>query len=153
MNRQDLNDGYSLLEMIVSLMIFSLIAIVAYNGLTSSRSVRTAADLGRKIAQLSNNVSARAVLSGQTAILAVDFNKRLITDNLTKEVLVIPDGMKVHVLTGRELIENDRIANIEYFNDGSSSGGEISIEDAKHGKQTISINWLTGAVSITGGSK
>lgn len=152
MSRSDSTDGFSLLEMLVVLAVLSLAAGAAYSGMAWRKPRETLNSLSQKITQAAAAASLRAIMKGETASLEVDVTKRLVSGGHDGDITV-PSPFNISLLTGAGLIKQDRLGIIEFYSDGSSSGGEIALEEADGRASSIRIYWLTGAISIRDGIK
>jgi general secretion pathway protein H len=142
-------DGYSLLEMLAVLAMLALAAALAFGAATSRRPGETVNGLGQKIVRLAAAQSLRAASSGQSAQVKVDVKNRWIAGSGSGPDISIPGRFKLRVLTGAELVEQGNIGTIEFYPDGSSSGGEIALEEDGGATRTVRINWLTGAITLS----
>jgi general secretion pathway protein H len=143
--------GFSLAEMLVVLTLVSLIGLVGFNGFKGSRNTDSVRTITQKIQYIAAQTSLRAVSTGDTESLVIDVQEKLISSRANTAVVTLPDAFKLSVLTGMELIRQDGVASINFYNDGTSSGGEITVEDGNGSKQTVRILWLTGAIELKGG--
>jgi general secretion pathway protein H len=146
------SDGFSLLEMLVVLAIFSLAAGVAYNGMAWRKPRETLNTLSQKITHASAVASLRAVSKGETASVEIDVAGRRISSGQGGDIF-IPEPFKFAVLTGAELIRQGRLGIIEFYSDGTSSGGEIVLEAGSGNTSSIRVYWLTGAITVKSGVK
>jgi general secretion pathway protein H len=147
MSRPGSSDGFSLLEMLVALAIISLAAGVAYSGTSWRGSRETLITLSQKIAHAAAEATLRAISKGETTNVEVDVVKRLLSNGQDGGI-VIPEPFKISVVTGASLIRQDRLGRIEFYADGTSSGGEIVLEEKSGKVKTIRISWLTGAITV-----
>ena len=59
----------------------------------------------------------------------------------------LPDEMKAALTTGRSLITGESEGGIDFFPDGSSTGGRVYLEiDARSLK--VDVEWLTGRIRV-----
>jgi general secretion pathway protein H len=151
MNKPSASDGFSLLEMLVMLAIFSLAAGAAYNGVSRQKSRDTLNTLSQKITHAAAAASLRAISKGETASVAVDVASRRISNGQARDEIIVPELFKIAVLTGSELIGQGHLGVIEFYSDGTSSGGEIVLEEGGGKKRSIRVYWLTGAITVTSG--
>lgn len=147
------NAGFSLVEMLVVLAIISLVGFLGLSRFTGNKKNQSLNSLTRNIQNLAALTSLYAISTGTTASIIVDVSKRAISVGYSQDLIQVPLTFKLNVLTGEELVRQNDIASINFYNDGTSSGGEITIEDDHGSKQTIRVFWLTGVIEIKSGSK
>jgi prepilin-type N-terminal cleavage/methylation domain-containing protein len=153
MSRTRSTEGFSLVEMLVALAIISLSAGIAYNGVFWRKSRETLGTLSQKISHAAAEASLRAVSKGETTRVVVDVTNRRINGGQDTDEIAVPEPFKMGVLTGAELIEQGTLGTIEFYGDGTSSGGEIVIEEPKGGARSVRIYWLTGAITVSDGPR
>ena len=153
MNRRGASDGFSLLEMLVVLAVFSMAAGAAYTGMNWRIPRETLSTLSQKIAHIAAAASLRAISKGETASVEVNIASRVISSGQAGSDIIVPELFKIAVLTGAGLIEQAQAGAIEFYGDGTSSGGEIELEAGDGSASTVRIFWLTGAVTINRSAK
>ena len=144
------SEGFSLLEMLVVLAIISMTATVLFGAAVLHKPSGSINVLGQEILHLVEAQSLRAISMGRTASVEVNMEKRQISAPGSRPAIRIPDQIQLVVLTGAELVQQDKTGVIEFYADGSSSGGEITLLNAEGAKRAVRVNWLTGAVSLKG---
>jgi general secretion pathway protein H len=149
MNRLDSSDGFSLLEMLVALAVISLAAGVAYDSAPWRKPRETLNTLSQKISHSAAVTSLHAISTGETASLQVDITRRVVSGGQSG-VVIVPEPFKLSMLTGAGLITQDKIGQIDFYSNGTSSGGEIVLEGNSGKSSSIRIYWLTGAISVKG---
>jgi general secretion pathway protein H len=141
--------GFSLLEIMVALVILAL--SVALVGAAFSRtSVGFRFDAAaQELALNLREAQARALRSGRDVALVIDVDTRLYRLQEDPEVQ-LPEGIALNVISAGEVMASSRRPVISFAPDGGSTGGAItlSLEDRS---TTISIDWLTGAVTTASG--
>jgi general secretion pathway protein H len=150
MRKSRSSDGYSLLEMLVVLAIFAMAAGVAYYGVSWRKSRETLDTLSQKITHAAAAASLRAISMGETAGIEVDVTSRRLSSGQGSDIIV-PQPFKISILTGAGLIRQDRLGIIEFYSDGTSSGGEIVLEEGSGKTSSIRVYWLTGAITVKNG--
>ena len=146
-------DGYSLVEMLAMLALISLVGGILFVGKPWAKRPETLDAISRNIEHLARGVSLAAVSRGEMAAIKVDIARRKVFGDRTAQEIVIPAAYKLSVLTGSELVQQGSLGKIEFYSDGTSSGGEIKLEDAAGNSRALRINWLTGAIMVAIGSK
>ena len=152
MNRLQSTEGFSLLEMLVVLAMISLVAGIVFNGLAWNKPRVNLSVLGQNIIHAAASASLRAVSKGETNRIEVDVINRRITTGSDIDDIIIPASFNIYVRTGAELIEQRSRAAIEFYSDGTSSGGEITVADQKGNRRSVRIYWLTGAITSDNGA-
>ncbi|MGB8818472.1 MAG: prepilin-type N-terminal cleavage/methylation domain-containing protein [Rhizobiaceae bacterium] len=141
-------DGFTLIEMLAALTIAAIaMAVIAGNPFGRTRQ-ETPAALARQIAILAARLEAQAVAKAAPQSITVNVADRTVTIGGTR--IEIPQNFSISVKTGLELIEQDNKGSILVFPDGTSSGGEITLEGRPGTGAAVRINWLTGAVELAG---
>lgn len=151
MNRRGATEGFSLVEMLVVLAILSLTAAAIYAGSNWRQPRETLGTLSQKIAHAAATASLRALSKGETARIEVNFASRVVSGGQASREIIVPERFKISVLTGAGLIEQAQAGAIEFYSDGTSSGGEIALQAGDGSASTVRIFWLTGAVTISRG--
>jgi hypothetical protein len=117
----------------------------------SSRWRETLDTLSQKITHAAAAASLRAISKGETASVEVDVASRRISNGKARDDVIVPELFKIAVLTGSELVRQGHLGVIEFYSDGTSSGGEIVIEGGGGKSRSVRVYWLTGAISLTSG--
>lgn len=139
--------GFTLVELlIVFTLLVTLSAILAPILLPSpTRTLReTASEISTTLRE-----TRREAQAGQT-------RKRFVIDTQSGKFGVegsrawrsIPEEMNVTLTTGKSLLTGATSGGIDFFPDGSSTGGQVSLFLADHSLK-VDIEWLTGRVRVT----
>lgn len=141
--------GFSLLEIMVSLAILALaVTLVGVAFGRSSVGFRFDA-AAQELALNLREAQARALRSGKDVALVIDVDLRQF--RLQNDLPVqLPENVTLNVTSAGEVMASSRRPVISFAPDGSSTGGSITLtlEDRS---TTISIDWLTGAVTTASG--
>ncbi|WP_084268583.1 GspH/FimT family pseudopilin [Allorhizobium undicola] len=139
------NEGFSLLEMLVVMLIISLaIGLLSFQ---RSRKNQPVSDTARTIVLMLNEARIDAVRRKAEIDVEVDLQTRTVwKTGQPSRHLQIPDSMAVEVRTAKEFEKGDGRHIISFLPDGTSSGGRIRLHS---GTNTASIDtlWLTGLSS------
>jgi general secretion pathway protein H len=149
MTEKSSENGFSLAEMLVVLAIISLVGLVGFNGFIRQRNPDSLKGLTQKIEHLAALTAFRAISTGATQGLVIDVANSSVSAGQSTSVLQVPDSLKLSVLTGAELVRQDKIATINFYSDGTSTGGEITLVDPRGSRGTVTILWLTGSIEAT----
>jgi general secretion pathway protein H len=126
-------NGFTLLEMIIVLVILGLIlGIAAARGPMHSARLDTEA-AARELVGTLRLARGRAIAENRTITVAVGANRYQI------------NGLAAHDLPQDVALAGSAI--IRFAPDGSSTGGSIAVQSATS-RVTILVNWLTGRVDI-----
>jgi general secretion pathway protein H len=60
----------------------------------------------------------------------------------------LPDGVEAALTTAESLLVDQRRGGIDFFPDGSSTGGRVSLEMAEQSVR-VDIEWLTGRIRVS----
>jgi general secretion pathway protein H len=142
--------GFTLLEVLVVVALMAVIASLAAPLLVRAVSGAEAQVWARQVAATLRNSRSLAIIENRNLAVTVDIDDRSIRidDGAVKR---LPDSLHIRVSSARSEQEDTRTAGIRFFPDGSSTGGEIILQDAKS-IYHVQIEWLTGQVAIVKGT-
>ncbi len=137
--------GFTLLELLVVLLVMSLIAgvvVPAYSKSLTNLNLRKSARHVAAVLKESRNV---AVFQSQTVQFYLDEEAHGFRSDVNRGSHALPADL-VASLEG-VAAQPEVQAAILFFADGTSSGGKVRLvmDDAS---QLVSVDWMTGAVSI-----
>ncbi|PDT00063.1 hypothetical protein CO666_32690 [Rhizobium chutanense] len=129
------------------LAILGALFAVALPQFRPSNSVTTR-NLASRIAEDARFARLVAIKKGAQTILSIDTTERIIRSDTGREDIAIPASVSLSATVGRTSDTTVSRGDIRFFADGSSSGGEITL-NRDSGKQiSIKINWLTGSTRV-----
>lgn len=103
----------------------------------------------RHVAAMLRKSRAQAIVENRDLIVHVDVDDRSI--RLGEEPAeILPRNVNLRVYSARSEQQDETTAGIRFFPDGSSTGGEIILQDAK-ATYHVQIEWLSGQVAIVEG--
>jgi general secretion pathway protein H len=144
---RSLQVGFTLIEILVVLAIIALAlgaTIPAYSSIVDGARLRAAA---RDLANELRALRTAAIGRHEPVALSVAADGTGYRSPLHQTAVLLPSGATLAVVPRDLGAQPGRKAEIVFFEDGSSSGGEVVIRrtDAVH---VIDIDWLVGRISI-----
>lgn len=142
------NHGFTLLEMLVVVMIFALLAGLTgvYSGGRDSASLDSIAKI--LMADLRHERS-KALISGADSALTFDLEEKVYYSRDSKTTRRIPEHIQLAILLDEKNIASGS-GRILFYPDGSSSGGRVHLTSRGRSME-VSTSWLNGYVSVDGG--
>jgi general secretion pathway protein H len=141
------NKGFTLLELMVVLFImvlgFTVIGVNLSSGNNATEHQRTARDIVSAL----RYARGMALMSHKESTVTFNLNENSYTLNNRDKVYVIPETIKVSVVTAQSQMIGQNQGSIRFFGDGSSTGGRVSLKRGESVWQ-IDINWLTGQIEL-----
>lgn len=144
--------GFTLLELLVTLVIMTMaVALVAPRFTEALPGAELKAET-RKVVALLRYARSQAVVLNQEIQISLDEDPVALSISMQVRAYRPPDVIRLELTPGRASEETDLADQqggvIRFFPEGHSSGGSITLsrEDGRHA--SISIDWLTGRVSI-----
>ena len=138
--------GFTLFELLVVMAIIGLLIALVPGFTLRSQPRLDVSVAARAIADGLRRTRSDAVLLNRPRVFALDVDKHLFRAGDATPVQ-IDRGIALSSLTARSALLSERVGQIRYFPDGSSTGGRISL--ARDGWQAdVRSDWLTGLVSI-----
>ncbi|MFA5949770.1 MAG: GspH/FimT family pseudopilin [Hyphomicrobium sp.] len=143
------DEGFTLLEMLVVLLISALVvstALIARGG--SSASLRV---LGVRLAAELNSARAAAIAKDQPVDVIVDRSGRSYRAGASKGV-ILQGGVRLRFEPAHTLAREETSRRLVFFSDGSSTGGLFKL--AELGRVfAVRVDWMSGAVTLEGGAR
>ena len=145
--RGDPQAGIILLDVVLTLAIFGLIALLVLptlpRGTTASRQGAYAAQVA---AVMKNDRSAAARLGREIATL-VDVNERRVSSGSSAATVTLPSDVTLDVIASNLCADRPGRFAIRFAPDGRSCGAVVHIAKGELDWR-IRINWLTGLIDI-----
>lgn len=141
-----LDAGFSLLELIVVMAMATLLLSLippAFDGLIKSKS------LAQQVSQIASELRLmrqKAVSEQQVQLVNFDLNNHLLKDQHSRVLHRLNPSNRLQVNAAASTVNDEGALAIRFYPDGSSSGGEIWLEDERQSFQ-VSVNWITGQIS------
>ncbi|MEI6145314.1 MAG: GspH/FimT family pseudopilin [Methylococcales bacterium] len=147
MRRLTLNNGFTLLELLVVLFIMILGFSVVGINLSSGNSTTAIRVTSRDMVSALRYTRGQALILHQETTMTIDLAENTYTVSDRPKSYVIPKNISLTVVTAQSELSGNGIGNIRFFPDGSSTGGRITLEQDKLAAE-ININWLTGQIKL-----
>ncbi len=141
------NNGFSLIELLLVLVILALVSGLVVTSV--SRSINNA-----KIRAASKDLVAAMRYTRGQSILSRE-EQRLLLNIETKSYIIpvknktveLPKELEMKVMTAESELDGESTGAIRFFPDGSSTGGRITlIQDER--EWVIAVAWLTGEINV-----
>jgi general secretion pathway protein H len=142
------SSGFTLLEILLVLAIATaLLAFVApdlYRSISSTELPKTT----QQLASALRYSRSQAISLSRPVSLLINVEARHYRVSTQAETQALSKQIDFNLLTGATLIQSNEEGAIMYYPDGSSSGGQITLQQGER-QQKIDVNWLTGEVLIS----
>lgn len=142
--------GFTLIELLVVLGILGLLFSVVLPMLDGARGRAELRATARDIAAGLRETRSHAIAAGQSDAFIVDTANNTFRTGADGHLQPLPPGIRPRLFTPADEALGDKIADIRFFPDGSSTGGGIRL--ARQGSvYDVAVDWLTGRVSVRTG--
>jgi general secretion pathway protein H len=139
--------GFTLIELIVVLAIAGFILAVAPPLIARAIPGVELKGAARQLAGGLRFARSYAIKSRKESLLTLDLDKKVYTVSGRTREYVIPEGIKVVLLTAESETDGAQSGSIRFFPTGGSTGGRITLSIDKR-SYDIDVDWLTGRVRI-----
>jgi general secretion pathway protein H len=130
--------GSALVELLVVLAIFSLVAATGLAEWQHWRLARGLPDIVDRLDQLAQTARTQARRSGRPVSVEIDIAERLMRVPALGRSVTLPSGVTFIARTASLAMPSA----IVFLADGSSTGGQVSISDEAGKRVTLSVSWL-----------
>lgn len=133
--------GYTLVEMLVVLTIFGMVAgSISFVVINKQETLQSK---GREVVQHMQLTQLRAVREGQSYQVRFDLESNSI--DFPDQVINLPQDYSLTVRTSRDQLLDNHVAGMSFHADASSSGGYVLLESAQE-RFEIDVVWISGKV-------
>ncbi len=139
--------GFTLIEMLVVLTIAALIVGLALPRLTGATETATLRTAAHEVAAALRNTRSLAMTRGQTEAFVIDTANGAFRAGQTASPGQLPRGVQLALVTVTADRDSASQGWIQFFADGSSTGGGVLLATGKARSQVL-VDWLTGRVSV-----
>ena len=138
--------GYTLLELLAVLTLMALtLAFVAPNlARSDGTDLRSASNV---IASGLRRARSRAIAANEATFAVFDLRNREFVVSGMQRPFELPPQLNLELVAASALSIDNEVAAIEFYPDGSSSGGRILLR-ATTGAVAVDVNWFTGQVRV-----
>ena len=140
-------EGFTLLELIVVLIVLALVAGLVGTRFVASRGNDFLESTAHQFASRCRAVRAAAIRGGRQHVLLIDLADRRVVADVDFRPLAIPASITIHAETSARERRSPSIAGIRFYPNGGSSGGALTLE-ADHRSYAVRVNWFTGRVIV-----
>ena len=156
-SKQTSQEGFTLVEMLVVLAIFTLVVASVGGSIARRDNAPGVLDYAQKVQTLVYRARADAISTGNASQVWVDVKRKEIR-YAGSDGILLPETMGIRIIAGVELISADGRAELVFLADGSSSGMDIYFSEAEAGQSGndrkvahLRVNWLTGLPTVLDG--
>ncbi len=152
MSRQVPQKGFTLLELILVMFIVVLAVGAISVNIGKGNPATTLKVVARDLASALRYARGQALITGQRGWLEINLAENYYQISGRDKRYAFSDQIDVTLTIAEQNYNNEDSGRIEFYPDGSSSGGRIDLELAGFSRR-IDINWLNGKVTIENGTK
>jgi type II secretion system protein H len=138
------NAGFTLLEMIVTLTILSLVALIVFPQLKPAVNVLDQATAA--VASQLRLAHARAISSASPTFISLDVQQKSVRNEGDQLVVQMSNKIELDASYGRDKSDGS-MPRFHFYPMGNASGGKIVLTLGGQSK-TVTVNWVTGAVTV-----
>ena len=139
--------GFTLLELLIVITIIGLVYAVLPAGVFGGREGVELRSTARLVAEDLRRARGQAIASNREVAFLLDLEARRFGLPGLGKLAALPEGIEATVRTAGELLSDATQARIQFFPDGSSTGGSVTLSGA--GKRyEVTVRWLTGEVRL-----
>lgn len=146
--------GYTLLEMLIVMAIFSLMLGFAVPSLRSSSAAGTVKHAEAVLVSALREARARAVATNQQAGVRLDLTANRLSQGpafSAADAEILGDqSLQIQLTTARALMAGESDGMIVFFPDGTSSGGRVILQSGS-ASSVVEVDWMTGLTRISTG--
>ncbi|WP_374940813.1 Tfp pilus assembly protein FimT/FimU [Bradyrhizobium sp. SRS-191] len=139
--------GFTLIEMVCVLAVVALMAAVSLPAMSRQTSRPRLEAYALETASLLKADRNAAIGRGLAVNTRVDARARLISAGASRQVIRLPDDVRLETVLPRNCDDRPSFESISFFGSGMSCGGVITLTHLDAGYQ-IRVNWLTGRVEV-----
>ncbi len=139
--------GFTLIEMLVVLTIAALIVGLALPRLTGAEEKATLRTAAHQIAAALRETRSLAMTRGRSEAFVIDTANGAFRAGPTAAPGRLPRSIRLALVTVTAERDSASEGRIQFFADGSSTGGGVLLASGKAHSQVL-VDWLTGRISL-----
>ncbi len=139
--------GFTLIELLVVLAVLALVLIVAVPNFSTAIPGIELKGAARDVAAGLRSARSQAITGNREAAFTLDVGSRTFAVSGQDEFHELPEDVDVSLVTARSQQLDATSGIIQFFPDGSSTGGRVSLARGSS-RYHVDVNWLTGHVTI-----
>jgi general secretion pathway protein H len=144
--------GFTLTEMVIVLAILSSLTVVALPYVNAGKEANDARNVALQIASLLKQAQAIASRNSRATHVRISLkNQRQVVVEPVGATITLSDKFAIRVTTAKHGSSSDD-AIFTFLPNGESTGGSVTIGEGKT-LSTVSVDWLTGRVSVNENAK
>ena len=143
--------GFTLIEMLVVLTVAALIVTLALPRLTGAQEKAALGAASHEVAAALRSTRSLAMTRGRSEAFFLDTASGVFRAGPTATPGRLPQGVRTALVTVAADQNGVSQGRIQFFADGSSTGGGVMLAAGKDRSQVL-VDWLTGSISIAEGT-
>jgi general secretion pathway protein H len=144
--------GFTLTEMVIVLAILSCLTVVALPYVNAGKEANDARSVALQIAGLLKQAQVMASRNSRPTSVRISLKgQRQVVVEPGRATVALSDKLAIRVVTAKHGPNSDE-AVFTFLPNGESTGGSVTI-DAGLASNAISVDWLTGRVSVNENAK
>lgn len=140
--------GFTLVELLVVMVIATLAVALVLPGFANARTGMELKSGTRQLSSALRYARGQAIAKHREVAVILDVEDRSYQFSNEQRKHNLSPSLNFKLLTSEGEILDDQSGAIRFFPDGSSSGGQITLQ-ANNSHHEINVNWLTGRVIVS----
>lgn len=137
-------DGFTLIEMMIALLIVAMAAAVAMPQIGRQAHRADATAVAKDLQMMFFSARTRAVARASTETVDFDLQRGLVSDLVGRRTIKLEADLSPKLLIGREFASAGNRATVHFFPHGGSTGAKVSLGADRDIKVDVIVPWLTG---------